>query len=190
MALKIIQNTVFEKNNYTETALAKGEYEGCRFKVCEFSGSDLSNITFIDCEFADCNLSMTKIKNSAFKTVVFKNCKLLGLNFSDCNSFLLSLGFENCLLNLASFYKLKLKGIKFRNCNLQETDFTETEMTLAVFDNCDLERAIFERTNLEKADFRTSWHYSIDPTVNRIKKARFSKDGLAGLLDKYDIRIE
>jgi len=102
----------------------------------------------------------------------------------------MSLRYENCLMNLTSFYKLKLKGIRFRNCNLQEADFTETDLTLSIFDGCDLERAIFEHTLLEKADFRSSYHYSIDPTVNRIKKAKFSRDGLAGLLDKYDIVIE
>lgn len=83
-----------------------------------------------------------------------------------------------------------MKGADLIIVNFQETDFSETELTLSVFDNCDLERAIFDRTNLEKADFRTSWHYSIDPTINRIRKARFSKDGIAGLLNRYDIRIE
>jgi uncharacterized protein YjbI with pentapeptide repeats len=93
-------------------------------------------------------------------------------------------------LNLASFYKLKLKGTKFKICSLQEVDFTESDLTNSVFDNCDLERAIFERTILEKADFRTSNHYSIDPTNNRMKKARFSGSRLAGLLDKFNIVIE
>jgi uncharacterized protein YjbI with pentapeptide repeats len=86
--------------------------------------------------------------------------------------------FENCDLNLAVFFKRKLKKTRFINCNLQETDFTESELNEAVFDNCDLQRAIFHKTNLEKADFRTSYHYSIDPEQNRIKKARFSKNGL------------
>jgi fluoroquinolone resistance protein len=48
----------------------------------------------------------------------------------------------------------------------------------------------FDRTNLEKADFRTSFNYSISPESNRIKKARFSLSGIAGLLDGYDIEIE
>jgi hypothetical protein len=43
---------------------------------------------------------------------------------------------------------------------------------------------------LEKADFRTSYNYSINPEVNRIKKAKFSTAGIAGLLCKYDIEIE
>jgi fluoroquinolone resistance protein len=49
--------------------------------------------------------------------------------------------------------------------------------------------SVFDRTNLEKADFRSAGNYSIDPTTNKIKKARFSLDGVAGLLDKYDIEI-
>ena len=68
-------------------------------------------------------------------------------------------------------------------------DFTEADLNNASFDNCDLIGAKFEKTNLEKADLSTSFNYSIDPELNRIKKAKFSIDGIAGLLDKYDIEI-
>lgn len=50
--------------------------------------------------------------------------------------------------------------------------------------------AIFKNTNLESVDFRTSFNYSIDPDLNRIKKAKFSLSGIAGLLNKFDIEIE
>ena len=43
---------------------------------------------------------------------------------------------------------------------------------------------------LEKADFRGAFNYSLDPELNRIKGARFSPAGLAGLLGKYGIRID
>ncbi|WP_086936325.1 pentapeptide repeat-containing protein [Chamaesiphon minutus] len=59
-----------------------------------------------------------------------------------------------------------------------------------MFENCDLTDAIFQYTILEKADFRTAYNYSIDPELNRIKKAKFSRSGIAGLLDKYDIDID
>jgi hypothetical protein len=51
-------------------------------------------------------------------------------------------------------------------------------------------KAIFENTTIEKSDFRTSFNYLIDPEKNRIRKARFSITGIAGLLDKYDIDID
>lgn len=47
-----------------------------------------------------------------------------------------------------------------------------------------------ENTILEKSDFQTSYNYSIDPEINRIKKAKFSFQGAVGLLDKYDIEVE
>jgi len=73
---------------------------------------------------------------------------------------------------------------------MQETDFTETDLSSAIFETCDLQRAVFYATILEKADFRSSFNYSLDPERNRIKKARFSRLGIAGLLDKYNIEIE
>jgi hypothetical protein len=47
----------------------------------------------------------------------------------------------------------------------------------------------FENTNLEKADFGTAYNYSINPNLNRIKKAKFSLPAVTGLLDQYDIEI-
>jgi Pentapeptide repeats (8 copies). len=115
---------------------------------------------------------------------------MMGLHFENCNESGLSVSFNNCNLNHSSFYHTKLKRTTFRNLKLHEVDFTECDLSSSVFDNCDLTRAIFEHTIIEKADFRTSFNYSFDPEKNRIKKARFSLAGIAGLLDKYDIEID
>jgi fluoroquinolone resistance protein len=50
--------------------------------------------------------------------------------------------------------------------------------------------ATFDNTIIEKADFRGSLNYSIDPENNRVKKAKFSLSGVDGLLGKYDIEID
>jgi hypothetical protein len=50
--------------------------------------------------------------------------------------------------------------------------------------------ARFEESNLERADFRTASHYSIDPEMNKLKGAKFSLLGIPGLLDKYGIIID
>lgn len=181
---------LFEKIDYTVNPLIKGEYENCTFTNCNFHNADLSGISFAECNFEGCDFSMANSKNTAFKDVKFKDCKLLGFRFDECSSFLLSVDFENCILRLAVFYKLKLKKTRFKNCNLQEADFAETDLSNSTFDNCDLQRALFLGTVLEKTDFRTSYNFSINPETNRIKKARFSKLGALGLLDKYNIDIE
>lgn len=185
----IVDQTIKNKDFSTEMP-AKTEYENCTFLNCVFAESNLSDFAFQECRFEDCDLSNAVIGGVAFRSVTFKNCKLLGLHFDECNPFLLEFTFDNCLLNLASFYQLKIKKTHFQNCILQETDFAETDLTASVFHNCDLSGAMFSNTILDKADFRTSSNYSIDPENNRIKKAKFSVPAVTGLLHKYDIVIE
>jgi uncharacterized protein YjbI with pentapeptide repeats len=185
-----IDSITFKGKDYTSNGFPKGEYDNCTFINCNFSNLHLSNNEFVECNFEDCNFSNSIIKNTSFKEAVFDTCKLVGVNFSECNPFLLAFSFNNCQLNLASFYQLKLKNTKFINCNLQETDFDKTDLSNSMLANCDLKRAIFKNTNLEKVDFSTAYNYSIDPETNNIKNAKFSLNGIAGLLEKYNITIE
>ncbi|WP_317166722.1 pentapeptide repeat-containing protein [Chryseobacterium defluvii] len=135
-------------------------------------------------------LSMARLFKTAFRDVMFKECKMFGLQFSDCNEFGLSFKFEGCSLNNSTFYKTAIKKTVFKNSKLHEVDFEECDASGSVFANCDLAGAIFENTNLGKADFRTSFNYSIDPGSNLLKKAKFSLSGVYGLLYKLDIEIE
>ena len=185
-----IEDEDIQGANYSENELTKGDYENCNFVKCSFANTDLSNISFSECEFENCDFSMANISNTSFRDVKFKTCKLLGLHFEDSSKFLLSMYFEGCQLNLSSFYKLNLREIRYIDCSLKEVDFTESNLQGAMFDNCDLAGTIFENTLLGKADFRTSYNFSIDPEINLIKKAKFSKDGALGLLYKYNIDIE
>ncbi len=181
-----ITDKTFDRND----TLTKGEYENCIFSSCNFADSDLSEFKFTDCTFNSCNLSLAKLNKTAFRDIKFKDCKMLGLRFDTCNEFGLSFSFDGCQLNHSTFYKTKIKKTIFKNSQLQETDFSEADLTSAMFDDCNFERATFDQTILEKADLRTSYNYSIDPEINRIKKAKFSILGVAGLLEKYDIEIE
>jgi fluoroquinolone resistance protein len=185
-----VEDEKFEKIDFTENGLTRGEYENCVFIHCNFSNTDLSRTSFSECKFINCNLSLANLTNTVFRGIKFKDCKLVGLHFNHCDAFLFTVDFDHCLLNLSSFYKRKLKKTSFKHSNLREVDFTEADLTSSLFDNCDLLGATFEDTILEKADFRSSYHYSIHPEANKIKKAKFSMTGISGLLDKYDIEIE
>ncbi|MDO6431511.1 pentapeptide repeat-containing protein [Flavitalea sp. BT771] len=180
----------FDKKDFTCEPLQKGTYENCIFRHCNFSSSDLSSVRFIDCAFNACNLSLARLDKTVFRDVQFKGCKMVGLHFEQCDPFGLSFGFEGGQLDQSSFYRNKLKKTIFKGIQLRETDFTECDLTNAVFDHCDLAGATFENTILEKADLRTSFNYSIDPERNKVKKAKFSLQGLPGLLNKYDIEIQ
>ena len=92
-------------------------------------------------------------------------------------------------MNISSFVNMKLKKIRFSRSILTEVDFTGADLSGAIFEKCDLGAAIFQHTILEAADFTTSFNYSIDPELNKLRKAKFSLVGISGLLDKYDIII-
>jgi uncharacterized protein YjbI with pentapeptide repeats len=185
-----VEDKKFEKINFTEKPLALADYEGCSFVNCNFSDSNLSQMHFSDCEFRNCNLTATNLNGAVLHGVKFFDCKLMGVHFETCNVVLFVVSFEGCILNLSSFYQLKVKNTVFKKCILNETDFTGADLSNAVFDHCDMANAIFENTVLEKADLRTSFNYSIDPDINRIKKAKFSLPGVIALLAKYDIVID
>jgi len=179
-----------EFKNYNEVAIDKGEYDNCTFVNCNFVGGDLSDSVFVECFFENCDLSNCKIRNSSFRDVNFEQCKMIGLHFDECNPFLISFNFSFCMLNFSTFYKLKIKGISFDNCKLEEVDFTECEMNNAIFNECDLLNSTFDHTVLEGADLRSARNFSIDPELNKIYKAKFSKDNISGLLHKYNLRID
>lgn len=190
MGKTYFEEKTFKGEDFSDTSFPKGDYEKCIFTGCNFSGADLSDIVFSECEFNACNLSMAKLSKTALRDVSFKECKMLGLHFENCSEFLFGVSFDNCVLNFSCFYKRNLKKTRFKNSSLHETDFTEADLTGAIFDNADLAMAVFEKTILEKADLRNAYNYSIDPDSNRIKNAKFSMSGIAGLLHKYHIEID
>ena len=186
----LIEDRDFKGVDFAQQNLKTTTYERCTFVDCIFSKAVLTGFVFEECHFNNCDFSLAVITETAFRSVIFKGCKLLGLHFDSCHLFLLSMQFYNCQINLASFYKLKIKNTLFKDCNMQEVDFTEADLTSAKFDNCDLGAALFIYTILNKADLSTAYNYTLDPEINKLKKAKFSRQGLAGLLAKYDLILE
>ena len=184
------EDKTFENIDFTAAKAGIREFADCIFINCNFNKADLSNDDFMDCQFRLCNLSLAIMENTGLKNVRFTGCKLMGIDFSRCNNFNFSATFENSPLDYCSFYQKKMKKTSFSNCSLKDADFTETDLSGALFTDCDLLNASFIQTNLEKADLRTAKNYALDPEMNKIKKAKFSFPGIAGLLARYDIVIE
>jgi len=185
----MVENETFHRQDFSK-GLPEKDYDTCTFVDCNFANADLSDVLFVECVFEDCDLSMAKMDKTSIKDVEFKGCKMLGIHFDVVHTFLLEMRFYKCQLNLSSFYRLPLKGTVFQDCQLEEVDFVEADLTNARFDDCNLHRAVFENTILEKADFRKAFHYTFDPESNHVHKAKFSQDGIIGLLGKYGIEIE
>jgi fluoroquinolone resistance protein len=186
-----MEDTYFQDQTFNRTDyLAQGEYENCTFTNCYLAEANLSGCKFIDCKFEDSNLSLVQLLKTVFRDVQFHSCKMVGMDFEKCSEYGLSVSFEHCMLESASFRKTKINKTVFVHCSLINVDFTEADLSEAVFEDSDLLDAYFENTMLQKANFTTAYNYTLDPDANRIKKARFSSKGLEGLLRKYDIIIE
>lgn len=179
----------FKNIDYTDKVLRKREFYNCKFIICNFTKSDLRGNSFEDCIFQDCNFSMTEVEGVGFRNATFIGCKILGIDFSKCNKFILSFRFDTCIMDYCTFFGVKLKKTHFIKCSLKETDFSEADLTSAVFTSTDLTGTKFSNTLLEKADFSSATNFAIDPEFNKVKNAKFSALQLEGLLYKYQLDI-
>lgn len=185
-----IANKKFEGIDFREEPFIIAEYEQCNFIKCNFQGIDIRRSVFIDVAFDQCDMGIIKIDKASFREVKFLSCKMMGTYFEHVNPFGLSVQFLDTNLDHASFYKSVMRKTLFRNCSLKEADFSNADLTESIFDNCDLDRAQFNNTVLIKSDFRTAYHYSMDPSLNKIKHSKHSYPSVLGLLHQFDVQID
>jgi len=184
------QYKTFDKLNLSGELIQQKIFEECIFTNCDFSECIFPKTRFVDCFFIDCNLSMVKFRNTGLQNISFRECKMLGCDFSESEPFLFEVKFESCVLDFASFADKKMPNTLFIDCTLKSSVFLKTTLNGALFQTCDLSEAVFRDTVLTEADLTSSRNYDIDPELNNIRKARFSLYGLPGLLAKYNIYIE
>ena len=73
---------------------------------------------------------------------------------------------------------------------MKATDFTEANLSNSFFDQSNLADAVFDRTILDNANLKKAINFSINPAKNQLKKTKFAKDNLVGLLDTLQIIID
>jgi uncharacterized protein YjbI with pentapeptide repeats len=83
-----------------------------------------------------------------------------------------------------------MKSTAFTGSKVRECYFTNTCLNSANFDGAELSGTTFHNCDLCKADFSRATQYSIDPSANKIKKAKFSLPEVVGLLQGFDIIID
>jgi uncharacterized protein YjbI with pentapeptide repeats len=190
MSKDYFADQVYHDVFFLEADIKFKEFENCTFHFCDFTDCKFQTVTFIDCNFFDCNFKDTKINYVSLRGVWFTKCNFTAVNFAMTDQVIYEFHFKDCLLDYTKFYALKLKKMQFINCSMIAVDFMASDLTEVLFDNCNLRRAVFMDTIANKADFSTSYDYTIDPEKNKLKKAVFSTDGLKGLLEKYNIVVK
>lgn len=129
------------------------------------------------------------MEGSRFQGALFDECKVVGGEFFKCDSRFLSFEFRNCILMGCNFSDLKIKRTSFVGSKVKACHFSNTFLVEANFRGTDLEGSLFHHVDLSKADFREAKNYSIDPQANKLSKAQFSSPEVLSLLNFFDIRI-
>jgi len=165
------------------------EFSNYTFNECNLSQLDLTSKEFIDCTFLNCDLSMATIEHAVFTRAKFIGCKMIGLDFSRCSKYVFSVSFSESILDFCFFHKNKMKKTMFKKCTMKEMTLIECELNESKFEDCDLDRTAFEKCNLEKCDLSTAYNYSIIPSENKIRNAKFSYPEIIGLLRHHNISV-
>lgn len=185
-----IENQVFKKETWIDVDLKHRVFSRTVFESCDFTRSNFTSAKFLECKMVSCNLSLVKLDGCRLQEIEFENCKFVGVNFGRCEPKFLHMKFKGCLIDTGNFSDLDLKGTLFCDCIIRETYFTNSNLSGADFSRSDLKGSTFHNSDLTKANFREAKNYAINPLVNKIQKARFSKPEVLGLLYPMDIIIE
>ena len=165
-------------------------YTDCTFTGCSFNKTDLTNTTFTDCTFINCELVMCRIDGTTIDSVQFKSSRLTGINFTEASEYGFSPDFTDCLLDSCVFYDNTLNHDCFINTTLRNTDFTNCRLKNVDFSGSRFQSAGILGCNLEGSDFRSASGYSIDPSANKLKGARFSLPEAASFLKYIGVTVE
>ena len=179
----------FEKSSFPIKGNRETQFDSCTFKNCDFTEVNFAGCDFSNTTFEDCNLSMVKFGYIGLDKVHFVGCKMVGADFTTVKDFLFNPRFSSCILDYAAFMKKKNRKGRFENCSLKGADFSEADLTDSLFEQCDLSSAVFMNSTLNGVNFITSFNFTIDPDRNALRKAKFSTNGLSGLLTKYGILV-
>jgi fluoroquinolone resistance protein len=165
------------------------DIEGETFRGLELSGTKLQRGKIVDCVFEGCLLNALDLTDTNLQAE-FIDCKIQGINFFTAKRTFLSLKFERCLIRYSSFAELVLNAIHFEKCTLEHVDFADAKLAAAKFNGATFSECVFKNTDLSKADFREARGYDIDPTLNKIAKARFDLPEAVSLLSAFNIRLD
>lgn len=184
----------FEKCDESQQTIADKRFTQCKFQHCQFDEAKLLNCKFVDCEFVNCSLNNMILTNTSWNNVVFADCKIMGINWTQAKWPQIKLSsplqFYSCNISHSSFFGLELVDIHIQECKAHDVDFREADLSSGHFVNTDFLQSQFNKTNLSHADFSDAMNYYFDVRVNNVKKASFNETEAVNLLRAFDIIVK
>lgn len=179
----------FENVNYSHNKIEQKIFEECIFVSCNFNETTFNGCKFRYCQFINCNLSLIIVKSCHFLDVSFTDCKIIGVNWTNSDSFWPPITFLKCNISQSNFLGLKLKAISLSECVARDVDFRDCDLSKSILTSTDFKNSLFGNTNLIKVDFTNSINYTINLLENKIAGAKFSFPEAISLLHGLGIEI-
>ncbi len=167
------------------------EFCDCAFSRCDFAGAEFRDCRFDRCTFTACDLSLARVPDSRFSAVQIVECRAVGIDWSGATArAALELTFLRSDLSQSVFLERATRRLSLLDCVAREVEFAGADLRGARFAGTDLSGARFLETELTEADFRGARGYFLDPSRNRVRKARFALPEAVALLGAFDIILE
>ncbi len=183
----------FKRLTYRNQTITRQKFDACMFDHCSFQETVFQSCRFNDCTFTDCDLRLAKVPGSSFRNVIFERSNVTGINWADGSwaksGLLNSVGFRDCEVSYDTFIGLDLRKLVMTRCIAKAVDFSDANLTQANCTETDFFESRFVHTNLTEADFTHARNYFIDPTLNTLKKAKFSLPEAIALLRGLNIEL-
>jgi fluoroquinolone resistance protein len=164
------EDLVFTGLDLRGADLGRKEFTGCRFVDCKAQETLWRGARLDDCRFERCDMTRMQPRGMLVHDVSFTDSKLMGVEWADLGQFP-RLGFNNCVLEFASFVELSLRKAEFRGCRMGEANFLDADLREADFAGSELRGSIFRGCKLGKTDFSAATGVYFDPAENESRGA-------------------
>jgi uncharacterized protein YjbI with pentapeptide repeats len=116
-------------------------------------------------EFTGCDLSSLSWEGGKLSRVCFETCKLLGAQFRGMT--LEHVVFVGCKLDYATFDEVRAAGpVLFVRCSLPEVEFTGCDLSDSLFDDCNMRLTSFGSGVYRGCDLRGNDLSALSSTAN------------------------
>jgi fluoroquinolone resistance protein len=168
--------------------LSGKDFSRCVFRRTRLPESVWRRARFEECVFEDCDLTRFVPSDVRAHDVVFRRCKLLGVEWTSASQNP-DVTFEECALRFASLVGTNLRGVRFLRSQITEANFLDTDLSGADFSGSDLAGTTFSGTTLARADFTCATGAFFDPAKNRVKDARIPVETAALLASALGMKV-
>jgi len=130
-------------------------------KISHITASEslLQGLSMKDVIVDSTNLTASKVSDSKLMRVVFKGCRLQGIDFS--SSELSDVVFEDCNLDLSNFNMATFRDVIFKDCSLNDTSFVSSKQQNVAYENCTIEKIDITDTTARNVNLSGSQIYNI-----------------------------